>query len=247
MKTFYKSGILLTIVIFLFSYCTQNKELGSKLTTTGDTIFMNLNGNEYNITLSFEKGKFHNHPSFAVWIEDPEGNFIQTLFATKSVVTGIFNYGYAGNGSWKNESGKAVYPAALPYWSNKSGLNKEIPDKSQTDAISGATPKGNFVLNSKLSESNGKKFRILFEVNQTWDWNEYWNNNKYPDNQNYKSSCQPSLVYAVTVDPNQPEDEYYLNPIGHGHYAGENGKLYTDLTSFTTALKIFEKIKLDVK
>jgi polyphosphate kinase len=41
--------------------------------------------------------------------------------------------------------------------------------------------------------------------------------------------------------------EYTLNPIGHGHYAGKDGLLYTDLSTFTTALKIAQSIKVVVK
>jgi len=39
--------------------------------------------------------------------------------------------------------------------------------------------------------------------------------------------------------------EYYvLNPIGHSHYSGLDGPLYTDLTSITNALTIFSKIEV---
>jgi hypothetical protein len=40
--------------------------------------------------------------------------------------------------------------------------------------------------------------------------------------------------------------EYYLNPIGHSHYSGKDGLLYTDLSTFTTALQIAEKIVVRV-
>ena len=35
-----------------------------------------------------------------------------------------------------------------------------------------------------------------------------------------------------------------MNPIGHGHYAGENGELYTNLKTHTTALEIANQIKV---
>ncbi len=84
------------------------------------------------------------------------------------------------------------------------------------------------------------------EINQPWDFNEFWNSSKYEGNRHYKSSCQPSLVYAVTIDTDAP-GEYFLNPIGHGHYAGEDGKLYTDISTFTSALQIVQKISVIVK
>jgi len=60
------------------------------------------------------------------------------------------------------------------------------------------------------------------------------------------ASCQPSLIYAVTINPNSDE-EYFMNPIGHGHYAGKDGNLYTDLGSFTTALNIVKKVNVKLK
>ncbi|HDP68410.1 MAG TPA: hypothetical protein ENN20_07935 [Candidatus Marinimicrobia bacterium] len=80
------------------------------------------------------------------------------------------------------------------------------------------------------------------EINQTWDSNHYWTNNKYPDDLEYFTSLQPALVYAVTIDLDSGISEYFLNPIGHSHYSGKNGLLYTDLTTFTTALQIAKKI-----
>ncbi|MFO7862765.1 MAG: hypothetical protein R6U85_02085 [Salinivirgaceae bacterium] len=73
--------------------------------------------------------------------------------------------------------------------------------------------------------------------------NKFWTNAKY-DNANYLTSCQPALVYAVTVDFSQPIDTYYLNPIGHSHPYGADGLLYTNLKTFTTALNIFSEILL---
>jgi hypothetical protein len=54
-------------------------------------------------------------------------------------------------------------------------------------------------------------------------------------------------VYAVTVDLNSSEKEYFLNPVGHSHPSGKNGKLYTNLTTITTAKNIAERIVVRVK
>jgi len=205
------------------------------------------------LTIEFESGKKHNYPSFVFWIETTEGKFIQTLYTTKSVATGTFGHAADGDGKWKNEEGEAIRPASLPYWLNKRGVisrdtllvpTKELPIP---DAYTGATPSSNFVLKTKSDKTLDSKFVLLMEINQPWDWNEFWTNNKYPDNSNYKTSCQPSVVYAVSIDLDSDETEYYLNPIGHGHYAGENGRLYTDLSTMTTALQIAKKIKVNIK
>ena len=94
----------------------------------------------------------------------------------------------------------------------------------------------------KTKKVKDRKFRVLLEINQPWDSNKFWTNNKFPGDIDYFTSLQPALVYAVTIDPNSDETEYYLNPIGHSEPSGQNGKLFTDLTTFTTAKEIAEKI-----
>jgi polyphosphate kinase len=87
----------------------------------------------------------------------------------------------------------------------------------------------------------------LFEINQSWDWNEYWTNAKYLDEPEYKTSCQPSVVYKATLDLNKLNNEILLTPIGHGHYSGKTGELFTDLTTITSAMKIAKKISVSVR
>jgi len=84
------------------------------------------------------------------------------------------------------------------------------------------------------------------EINQPWDSNLFWNNAKDPSDWNYSASLQPALVYAVTIDTSEKGTEYFLNPIGHSHWSGKDGKLYTDLTSITTAKNIVEKVKVKI-
>jgi hypothetical protein len=38
-----------------------------------------------------------------------------------------------------------------------------------------------------------------------------------------------------------------MQPIGRSHHAGADGKLYNDLETLTTALKIVESVKVVVK
>ena len=207
-------------------------------------IVVELN-NSKDLAIKLTPGESFNHPTFSIWLEDMNGKYIKTLFITKSYASGIFGYKMLGDSVWVNESGKSIQPAALPYWTHKKGLinNKNLiptPKSPFVDAYSGATPKGAFKLSSK--SINMAKYRIMLEVNQTWDWNHYWTNNKYPNNNAYKHSAQPSVIYSATINPEQ--SEFYLNPIGHGSPTGEDGKLYTNLSTLTSALDIFSSIKL---
>ncbi len=174
------------------------------------------------------------------------GKYIRTLFITKSYASGIFGHQIVGDSIWMSKAGKSIQPAALPYWTYKKGLiNGKIlvptPENQFVDAVTGATPESDFEFKSMISLKDSTT-RILLEVNQTWDWNRFWTNNKFPDSPAYKHSSQPSLIYAVTV--NISDKTFYLNPIGHGCPKGESGKLFTDISTLTTAKEIFKEIKI---
>ncbi len=204
------------------------------------------------IELNFLKGKSHNHPTFAIWIEDEDGSYLETLFVTEYISKGVFAYADAGEWSWKNEKGETLRPAALPYWSHKRNVISRdsllipTPENPVPDAISSATPKGSFVLRTSTSDDLPVSFNILLEINQTWDWNEYWTNTKYPNDKDYKTSSQPSIIYAGEIDSTGTTDKIRLKPIGHGHYSGKDGKLYTDVSNFTTALEIANEITVTI-
>ncbi len=211
----------------------------------------NINGKGYSITVHFKAGEDKNRPSMALWVEDLNGNFIQPLFVTKSFATGTYRYAKQAGDHW--EPGSILYKATLPYfihkWTNSGtsvGFKGPSPQHPVPDAYTSATPLNDFILHTKTDNKGKDKLRLVMEINQAWDVNDYWHNAKYPDNNEYKASCQPSIIYAVTIDTENPMDYYVMNPIGHGHYAGENGKLYTDLSTLTTAKGIAKRIEIRI-
>lgn len=214
-------------------------------------ISANPTGQGPEVILDFQKGKEHNHPSFVLWAEDINGKYIQTLFITVSLGTGVFEHGDASSGKWM--PGEITRPAAIPYWAHKRGIKTEdglfMPNKKNPvpDIYTGATPSGSFEIKTKFDKMPPKKFRILFEINQTWDWNEYWTNNKYPDDDEYKTSCQPALIYLTEIDMNNLQESYEMKVIGHSHYSGKTGELFTDLSTITTALNIAKEISIRIK
>lgn len=227
--------------------CTSQKEVG-KSALAVDTILINDQGGQYQFQIEMTKGKAHNHPSFAIWLENLSGKYIKTLFVTQSVGTGIFGHGSIASEKWDVKPGLQQRPASLPYWLHKrsEALNIPLlpsPDNPVTDGETGATPPGSFILESGSPDNLPSEFRVLFEINQPWDWNEYWTNSLY-DDPDYRTSCQPSLVYAGMIDTESQGDAVFLNPIGHGQYAGKDGKLYTDLRTMTTALQIVDHISV---
>lgn len=240
--------IVFTVFLAVMLSCTSQQKLDSKtetITTRPELINSKL---EFELT----PGKAHNHPSIAIWIEDLEGKYIETVYVTQYFARGNFGHGESEPGKWKNEPGNVRRPATLPYWSFKrnikaaDGLYAPSPETAVPDALTGATPKAGFILKTG-SKATDKMFRVLVEVNQPWDSNDFWTNDKYPDDFNYKTSLQPALVYAVTVSPNETGKPLYLNPIGHSHPSGLTGELFTDITTITTARDIFSKIVVRIE
>ncbi len=237
----------LLLIAVLATDCSVQRDI-SKGDLSTDTIRIDGLNKGLALEIAFVKGAAHNHPTFAIWVEDPEQNYIRTLFVTKSVGTGIYGHGPIQKEVWDVKPGPQKRPATLPYWLHKrSDLLKVplLPDSAHPvlDGYTGATPKSDFVIKTGTPELLPRKIRVLMEINQPWDWNEYWTNALYND-PDYRTSCQPSLVYSVTIDLDKPEPEYYLNPIGHGHYAGKDGLLYTDLRTMTTALQIIDHVSV---
>ena len=249
MKKYILIAILMVIIpaVITQAYEPQKRR---KAPVVAQKITTNISGLGVAMELFFTSGEEFNHPLMAVWLETVDGEYIQSLYVAESMAKGFFSYGDKSSGKW--QPGVVRRPAALPYWSHQRGVQEAdglyIPTTTTPlpDAYSGATPKGDFTLNTRSDKPLNGKFRVVFEINQSWDWNEYWSNNKYPDDPEYKTSSQPSVVYAVTIDPNSDITEYFMNPIGHGHYAGADGVLYTDLSTITTALCIAEAIKIRI-
>lgn len=244
-----KSIIHLFILIFATgSFCISCKTTLPKIKEEAktDTIYIDKTNNGIDLTLEGIKGESFNHPTFVIWMEDLQGKMIRTLFVTNSYASGEFGHAQLSDSTWSNTPGASYQPAALPYWNHKKGLINEssmVPTKQNpyVDAYSSATPQNNFQLIGGI-QNLSSSFRILLEVNQTWDWNQYWTNGKYPGNKNYINSAQPSLIYAVMISKVQDRRTYHLNPIGHGHPSGDNGELFTDISTLTTAKNIFSSI-----
>lgn len=221
----------------------QNKNEIIKLST-------NSQGQGQKLSISFNKGKQFNHPLIAIWLTTPDGKYIQTLYVSQSIAKGIYEHGKSEQGKWF--PGEHRRPAALPYWAFSRNVKEEdglyIPTAKNPipDAYTGATPQNSFVLETQLDAIQKGKVLLWFEINQPFDFNDFWYNQKYPNNNAYRTSGQPSLVYLAIIDFESANKEYFLNPIGHGNPTGENGLLFTDITTLTTALKMVDKIMVKI-
>ena len=75
------------------------------------------------LTFSFTRQSGFSTNQFAVWIEDPQGHYLKTLYATH----------FTASGGWKKRE------TSIPTWVKQSGL--AAMDKDEIDGLSGATPK----------------------------------------------------------------------------------------------------------
>jgi len=252
MKTKYLSALIgfsatVAIAVFIHS-CAGGKKAPEKESV--EQITTNADASGLVITLTFKKGSSFNHPLLAIWLEDTNNRYIETLYVSESIGKGIFQHGDKTGGEW--QPGPVRRPAALPYWGHQRGVQAPdgfylpTPENPVADAITGPTPQGNFILQSKSSGNLSGPFKVMLEINQSWDWNDFWTNNKFPEEEHYKTSSQPAVVYECTIDPGNLLQENEMKPVGHSHYSGKDGNLYPDLETLTTALEIAEKITVRV-
>jgi len=75
------------------------------------------------LTFTFTRMNGSASNQYAIWIEDTNGRFIKTLYATR----------YTANGGWRNR------PTSIPIWVGRSGLSRM--NNTQIDAVTGATPR----------------------------------------------------------------------------------------------------------
>ncbi len=243
--------------VYAWGNAFRNEQLG-KSTKTDEYEYIQLKQALGNAAIAIEvkKGAAFQYPLFAVWAEDLNGNYLQTLYVSRSIATSVFEYGKKTGEQW--EPAVVRRPEALPRWSHKRGIQAadgyHLPSgqtaDQDLDGYTGATPHNNFIVSSKLQLKGLETVRIFFELNQSYDWNDYYSKNRFPDDKIYSGSGkvgQPALVYTTEVDLKRPSKKsYLLEPLGHSHHSGQTGELFTDFANITTALEIVDRIILTV-
>ena len=186
--------------------------------------------------------KTKNPPQMAVWIEDTEGRYLSTVYATRKIATQGWS---ASQGNRRKE--------ALPHWCYSRGVRYEdglyLPTKEQplTDGISGATPKGSF--DAKIAPKEGlRQFVVKVEVNHSTDYNEFYPESAQEGAANYSgSSGQPALVYAARVDLSSGAKSFEAVLVGCSSPDGTSGEVNPDLTGITSARDIVERITVTIQ
>ncbi|HOO84801.1 MAG TPA: hypothetical protein PLS94_09570 [Prolixibacteraceae bacterium] len=235
--------LFVIITVFVLSMFGQKSRNVMVLETNAGALGQKLE-------IHFQKGKSFKDPTFAFWIEDMEGNYIETLYVTQYLATGVYKRARLAEGRPLSRPGFAKRPSTLPNWLHKRNDGSPLlptPDKPVPDALTGATPKSNFILKTVSVEKLPKQFVIMMEINQPFDYNEVWTKVRYPDEFDYSYSAQPALVYSAQIDADNLLDEYIFELKGHSHYSGKDGRLYTNMESLSTALDIVDEVKVLIK
>lgn len=189
--------------------------------------------------------KKKNPPQIAIWLEDAQGNYLSTVYATHKIATQSWQ---ASGGNRRKE--------ALPHWCHSRGVKYNdglyLPTKKEplTDGISGATPHGSFEI--KLSPAAAlKKFIVKIEINHSTDFNDAFPKSAKEGDANYsggkEGSGQPAIVYAANVDLSSGDKSFEANLIGHSSPDGSSGEINADTSELTTALHIVKRITVLVE
>ena len=157
-------------------------------------------------------------PQIAVWVEDSDGTYVDTLFVTKK----------ASGNKWIG-SPKDGRPESLPDWYRAKGQNPAVKiSKDDLDATTSATPKKGIVISKDLELEKGKTYVFKCQANQSFDYNEYYTK------KNSGVDGQPAVLYAGEMIPDGKEIEIKL-------------ELKTKKDFLTTADKIIESIYVVIK
>lgn len=189
--------------------------------------------------------KKKNAPQIAVWIEDPEGRYLETVYVSHKIATQSWT---AAGGNRRRE--------ALPHWCHRRGVQYGdglyLPTKREpvADGISGATPRGSFDV--KLTPAGElTRFVVKVEVNHSTDFNDAWPESAREGQAGYSGgklgSGQPAVVYAAEVDLSSGAREFEAALVGYSSPDGSSGELFADVSELTSALRIVKRITVRVQ
>lgn len=168
----------------------------------------------------------------ALWIEDDDGNYVETLYVTSSVGREGLGNGYMKIfGITFQES-----PGSLPVWAHRRNViygDSYYPPKKKPlpDAMTGATIKASefmksFTLSNDVVQMLGDQaWHCLLEINVSRDG-------------------VPSMVYRATVDPEE-SGKMSFQFVGYGEKKGRDGGFHDPVDLDLSRLDILQFATLE--
>lgn len=241
-----KKMLFITLATGILACCSCQKEL------------MNYQKNDLKISITAGKHWLHdfslflgiktkNAPQIAIWLEDPEGHYLSTVYVSHKAATQ----------SWKMADGNRR-KEALPCWAYSRGVQYGdglyLPTKNKplTDGVSGATPKSSFNVRLHPEKTEPlERFVVKIELNHSTDFNDHYPKSAKKGEPDYSGgklgSGQPAVVYAAAIDLTTGKNEFEATLIGHSSPDGSDGGINPDVSTMTTALEIAKKITITLE
>ena len=167
-KVFIITAIALVIgfgtIMVLMTMCTSTSGLNSLQTTQGtgtegSLLPQELSGRRLEISFSYTNVRRIASSQFAFWIEDMNGNYIDTLYVTQ----------------WTAQGGFRRRPTSISQW--VSSARPADMQQSEIDTISGATPRpGDYLVSWDFTDRNGILFtdtQYRYFIEATMNFNDH--------------------------------------------------------------------------
>jgi len=233
--------LFLCIMLAILPQLAAAEELTTLAETSGKAVTIEATAGEYwenSFKVALVK-TIKTTPQIALWIEDTEGKYLDTLYVTEKFA----------KQTWTNKQDITYRPESLPYWMHKrAAAGQQPPTRTAplADAVTGASPKTGLILRTK-AVTDLTDIVVLMELNSSYDENDAFPNKAKKSAANYNGvSGQPAVVYAAKVNLSQP-GEYPFELIGHSSPSGADGQLFSDTSTLTTALKILSSAVVTVQ
>jgi hypothetical protein len=197
--------------------------------------------------LALTFGPRNGSTQFAVWLEDPGGGYLTTLYVTDFI-------GRRGGGNRSADpdidTGDGNRLNALPVWAHRRNVvdhtfgiaNVYPPSSSHSsypadmDAVSQATPgAGPRTMAWPMTGLPSGECRVWIEANESFDFNDFYHFSFYRG--------QPSVVWtAGFLTTGAPDTGMVLDYAGYGSTDGSNGDVHPPDSTITTAEDLLDDL-----
>ena len=197
---------------------SDQSEASQASTLSYDIIENSTPGMGREIKIDFKKGSNFHWPQYAIWVEKPDGSFVQPLYVTRSVgdntfkntvaladSTTVFKSNPFSQDDFKFEStftesydenakNNRYRPESLPVFlhkTNRKNLSNSAVNGEQVqslDGYTGATLFNNYIVSQNIKDTKSQRYTIFLEINQSFDYNKYYASDSFPDDPVYSGN-----------------------------------------------------------
>jgi len=181
----------------------------------------------------YTQSRYKKPPQFAIWLEKaPEGT-IRTVWVSDKT----------GSGDW---GGDATRPVSLPYWVSRWNIETQTrsfptPDNPVVDAVTGATPEGEFSVEVMVPAKS--VWNYFIETNVSGDYNDAFPAVGKDGKEDRNGNGQPSIIYKGRITSSSGRRST-PKLIGRTDQFQNVKTINPDLKGITTAKDLFSVIEV---